>query len=83
MQLFGKAKKAPTPKDSIVRLRETLDMLEKRERFLETKIENEVKVAKANVHKNKRGKLKWRFLIGVNYLLWCSCIDGVEEKEGV
>ena len=55
MNLFGKAKAKPSPKDSIIRLRETLDMLEKRERFLQVKIDNEVKLAKANVHKNKRG----------------------------
>ena len=56
MNLFGKAKKqAPTAKESIVRLRETLEMLEKRERFLQSKIDNEVKLAKANVTKNKRG----------------------------
>lgn len=61
MNLFGKAKKAPSPKESIIRLRETLDMLEKRERFLQVKIDNEVAVAKANVHKNKRGKCAaWR-----------------------
>jgi charged multivesicular body protein 4 len=62
MNLFGKAKKqqasaGPSAKDSIIRLRETLEMLEKRERFLQTKIENEVNLAKANVTKNKRGKL--------------------------
>ena len=62
MNLFGKAKKqqasggaGPSAKDSIIRLRETLEMLEKREKFLQTKIENEVNLAKANVTKNKRG----------------------------
>lgn len=63
MNLFGKAKKqqasaGPSAKDSIIRLRETLEMLEKREKFLQTKIENEVNLAKANVTKNKRGTLK-------------------------
>ncbi len=52
---FGKAKPRNTPKDSIIRLRETLEMLEKRERFLQTKIDNELKVAKQNATKNKRG----------------------------
>lgn len=56
MNLFGKAKaQQPSAKDSIVRLRETLEMLEKRERFLQTKVDNEVNLAKANVTKNKRG----------------------------
>jgi charged multivesicular body protein 4 len=56
MNLFGKAKAAKaTPKDAIVKLRESLEMLEKRERFLQTKIDNELAVAKANATKNKRG----------------------------
>ncbi|ORX89199.1 hypothetical protein K493DRAFT_331227 [Basidiobolus meristosporus CBS 931.73] len=54
---FGKAKAKSTPKDAIVRLRETLLMLEKRENFLQTKIDNELKVAKANATKNKRAAL--------------------------
>jgi charged multivesicular body protein 4 len=67
MNLFGKAKKqAPTPKDSIVGLRETLDMLEKRERFLQTKIDNEVKLAKANVTKNKKGTFIFFWLGDLN-----------------
>ncbi len=55
MQLFGRAKKAaPTAKDSIIKMRETLEMLEKREKFLQGKIDNELKIAKANAAKNKR-----------------------------
>jgi len=58
MNLFGKAKTAKaSPKDAIVRLRETLEMLEKREKYLETKIGNELKFAKANAQKNRRGAL--------------------------
>jgi len=57
MHLFGKAKVNPTPKDSIVKLRETLQMLEKRQVFLETKVEGELKVAKQNATKNKRAAL--------------------------
>ncbi len=57
MNLFGKAKAAKaTPKDAIVKLRESLEMLEKRERFLQTKIDAELGVAKANATKNKRGE---------------------------
>ncbi|KAI9340658.1 Snf7-domain-containing protein [Zopfochytrium polystomum] len=58
MHLFGKAKAAKVaPKDAIVKLRETLEMLEKREKYLETRIENELKVARANATKNKRAAL--------------------------
>jgi charged multivesicular body protein 4 len=55
MNLFGKAKAKDTPKDAIVRIRDSLEMLEKREKFLNLKIENELKIAKANATKNKRG----------------------------
>ncbi len=57
MNLFGKAKTKDTPKDAIVRIRDSLEMLEKREKFLNLKIENELKIAKANATKNKRGIL--------------------------
>jgi charged multivesicular body protein 4A/B len=53
--LFGKAKKQPTTKESIVMLRENLDMLEKREKLLQTKIDAELKLAQANRTKNKKG----------------------------
>ncbi|KNC96164.1 ESCRT-III subunit protein SNF7 [Spizellomyces punctatus DAOM BR117] len=55
MNLFRRAQATKTaPKDAIVRLRESLEMLEKREKYLQTKIDNELKIAKANVSKNKR-----------------------------
>jgi charged multivesicular body protein 4 len=54
--LFGKAKKQPTTKESIMQLRESVDMLEKREKLLQTKIETELKSAQANRTKNKKGK---------------------------
>lgn len=52
---FGKAKSKTTAKDAIYKLRETLDMLEKRQAFLEAKANNELKTAKANATKNRRG----------------------------
>lgn len=57
MNLFGKAKTKPNPKDAIVKLRESLEMLEKRETFLQQKIENELKTARLNASKNKRAAL--------------------------
>ncbi|KAI9101274.1 Snf7 family [Phlyctochytrium arcticum] len=58
MNLFRRAQVSKTaPKDAIVRLRESLEMLEKREKYLQTKIDNELKIAKANVSKNKRAAL--------------------------
>jgi len=38
MPLFGKKKAAPSPKESIAKLRETVDMLEKREQYLQKKM---------------------------------------------
>jgi charged multivesicular body protein 4 len=56
MPLFGSKKKAPAPKESIAKLRETLDMLEKREQFLQKKMDKEVAEAKKFMQqKNKRG----------------------------
>jgi len=58
MPLFGKKKQAPPPKESIAKLRETLDMLEKREMFLQKKCEKETAEAKKfMVLKNKRAAL--------------------------
>ncbi|KAF9427166.1 ESCRT-III subunit protein snf7 [Podila epigama] len=57
MNLFFGNKKKVTPKDSIVELRNTLQMLEKRETFLQTKIDNELKIARTNATTNKRAAL--------------------------
>jgi charged multivesicular body protein 4 len=54
MRLFGKKKTTPSPQQSIHRLRETIEMLTKREEFLEKKIEKELQIAKQNASKNKR-----------------------------
>ena len=56
MPLFGKKKTTPPPKESIAKLRETLDMLEKREQFLQKKIDGQTAEAKKFMAaKNKRG----------------------------
>jgi len=58
MPLFGKKKTAPPPKESISKLRETLDMLEKREQFLMKKCDQQVMEAKKFMAaKNKRAAL--------------------------
>jgi len=58
MKLFGKAKKGPTAKEGITKMRETLEMLEKREAYLQTKINHEVTEAKRFMAaKNKRAAL--------------------------
>lgn len=52
----GKGKnKGPTPQEAIQKLRETEEMLEKKQAFLEKKIDQEIATAKKNATKNKRG----------------------------
>jgi len=36
-------------------MRENIEMLEKREKFLQTKIDKEIETARANAQKNKKG----------------------------
>lgn len=58
MNLFGKSKKTSkpdtTPKDAITKLREMLSVLDKKEKFLQTKIDHETSIASQNALKNKR-----------------------------
>lgn len=64
MHFFGKSKKktAEAPKDSIVQMRNTLEMLEKKEKHLDTKIAQEVATARANATANKQGKQSRDFM---------------------
>jgi len=58
MKLFAKKKKAPTPQETITKMRETLEMLEKRERHLQNKMNNEMLEAKKFMAaKNKRAAM--------------------------
>lgn len=56
-KVFGGKKEpaAPSTAEAIQKLRETEDMLIKKQEFLESKIDNEVLIAKKNASKNKRG----------------------------
>lgn len=64
MPLFGKKKSAPPPKESIAKLRETLDLLEKRQQFLQKKIDGQNAEAKKYMQqKNKRGKKFFLFFL--------------------
>lgn len=54
----GKGGKSPTPQDAIQRLRETEEMLAKKQEFLEKKIDHELMTAKKNGTKNKRAALQ-------------------------
>lgn len=52
----GKKEVAPTTGEAIQKLRDTENMLIKKQEFLETKIDAELTIAKQNGTKNKRGK---------------------------
>lgn len=61
LRLFGGGAEAPkpqaNPQQAIDKLRDTLDMIEKREKYLEVKIQKELVQAKqlATQQKNQRG----------------------------
>ncbi|PWA13866.1 hypothetical protein CCH79_00019218 [Gambusia affinis] len=52
----GKGGKGPTPQEAIQKLRETEEMLAKKQEFLEKKIDHELLTAKKNGTKNKRAQ---------------------------
>ena len=55
-KLFGgKKEEAPTTSDAIQKLRETQDLLAKKQEYLEKQIDDLTLVAKKNASKNKRG----------------------------
>ncbi|KAM9482684.1 charged multivesicular body protein 4b isoform 2-T2 [Clarias gariepinus] len=54
----GKGGKAPSPQEAIQRLRDTEEMLTKKQEFLEKRIEQELVTAKRNGTKNKRAALQ-------------------------
>lgn len=58
--IFGgkKADAAPTASESIQKLRDTENMLLKKQEFLEQKVEAETKIAKENATSNKRGETR-------------------------
>lgn len=53
----GKKEVAPTTGEAIQKLRETENMLLKKQDFLEQKIETELATAKKNASSNKRGNV--------------------------
>lgn len=51
-----RSRAGPSPQEAIHKLRETEEMLTKKQNYLEKKIEQELMIAKKNGTKNKRGK---------------------------
>lgn len=60
----GKKEVAPSTGEAIQKLRETENMLIKKQEFLESKIEEELNTARKNASKNKRG-------------MWLGQLEGV------
>lgn len=54
----GKKEVAPTTGEAIQKLRDTENMLVKKQEFLETKIDGELDIARKNGTKNKRGMVR-------------------------
>jgi charged multivesicular body protein 4A/B len=67
MSYFG-ARKDPkaSARDAIITLRQQLQMIEKKEDYLQKKIEDELKKAKANAVSNKPGGI-YNTLFVINY----------------
>lgn len=64
----GKKETILTTSEAIQKLRETEEMLIKKQEFLEKKIDQEIEIAKNNVKKNKRGimlllALNWKNMV--------------------
>lgn len=51
-----KSRGGPTPQEALARLRETEEMLSKKQEYLETRIERELAAARQHGTKNKRGE---------------------------
>lgn len=64
----GKGGKGPSPQEAIQKLRETEEMLTKKQEFLEKKIDQELQIAKKNGMKNKRGEISGSEFLVVSVL---------------
>lgn len=73
-KVFGgkKEQAGPTTTEAIQSLRETEEMLIKKQEFLERKIEQEIVTAKKNGTKNKRGIFAHRNCFVTNILIWTT-----------
>lgn len=52
----SKGRRGPSPQEALARLRETEEMLSKKQVYLETRIERELALARQHGTKNKRGE---------------------------
>jgi hypothetical protein len=85
MSFFGgRPDPRQTARDAIVTLRQQLQMIERKEEYLQKKIEDELKKAKANAVSNKSGALIYTPSCGaliMNGLDSGDCCSTAEEGE--
>ncbi|KAK2095587.1 hypothetical protein P7K49_027003 [Saguinus oedipus] len=62
----SKSRAAPSPQEALARLRETEEMLGKKQEYLENRIQREIALAKKHGTQNKRGRLGSGQLTGVH-----------------
>lgn len=69
-------KRKDAPKNAILMLREQLDMLQKREKHLETQMDEQEAIAKKNVTANKNGMLLLIDYFLLPFFLWWEGVMG-------
>ena len=68
-KFFGKSKEEKdSPNEAIKKLRDVKEMLDKKQLFIEKKIEIEIQNAKLNGLKNKRGYIPFKCYFRINQL---------------
>lgn len=79
----GKDKGMPTTGQAIQKLRETEEMLIKKQEFLEKKIDQELDIAKKNGTKNKRGLLLQNisYFFFLNLYVFTVAIQALKRKK--
>lgn len=75
----GKGGKGPSPQEAIQKLRDTEEMLTKKQEFLEKKIEQELTTARKHGTKNKRGEGRPQ---GVGMLGVVVLVRALGSREG-
>ena len=83
MRLFGRSKKkeAEGPQESVIKMRDTLEMLEKKEKHLDMKIQQETDTARQYAVSNKQSKSTVSFFVVI--MVICSGPPCLKEKENV
>jgi hypothetical protein len=68
-KMFTKKEKPPTPQEAIQKIRDVEDLLEKKQQYLEKKIQDELANAKKHGTKNKKCKKSNEIILNVYFNL--------------